>query len=81
MHVQEIEIERIKPYEKNPRKNDGAVDASTMTSQAIDTAIFITIAFWGIVPNLPLMIVSQYAIKLIIAALDTPVFYLLTRRK
>lgn len=52
---------------------------STMTSQLIDTSIFITIAFWGVVPNLWLMIVSQYILKLLIAALDTPVFYLLTR--
>ena len=54
---------------------------STMTSQIIDTAIFITIAFWGLVPNLLWMIVSQYIIKAIIALLDTPFFYLLTRTK
>jgi len=55
-------------------------NGSTMTSQAIDTAIFITIAFTGVVENLPWMILSQYIIKLIYAALDTPFFYLLTRR-
>ena len=54
---------------------------STMTSQIIDTAIFITIAFWGMVPNLLWMIISQYIIKAIIALLDTPFFYLLTRTK
>lgn len=54
---------------------------STMTSQIIDTAIFITIAFWGLVPNLLWMIFSQYIIKAIIALLDTPFFYLLTRNK
>ena len=54
---------------------------STMTSQIIDTAIFITIAFWGLVPNLFWMIISQYVIKAIIALLDTPFFYLLTRNK
>ena len=52
---------------------------STMSSQIIDTAIFITIAFWGIVPNLWIMILSQYVVKLILAAIDTPFFYLLTR--
>ncbi len=52
---------------------------STMSSQIIDTAIFITIAFYGLVPNIGWMIVSQYLVKLIIATLDTPVFYLLTR--
>lgn len=54
-------------------------NASTMSSQIIDTAIFITIAFWGVVPNIFTMILSQYVIKVIYAALDTPFFYLLTR--
>lgn len=52
---------------------------STMTSQIIDTAIFITIAFIGKVPNIWVMIVSQYAIKCVYAALDTIPFYLMTR--
>lgn len=56
-------------------------NASTMTSQIIDTAIFITIAFAGTVPNIFSMIASQYVIKLVYAALDTPFFYLLTRRR
>lgn len=54
-------------------------NASTMTSQLIDTAIFITIAFWGEVPNLLFMIISQYVIKLCLALLDTPFFYFFTR--
>ena len=54
-------------------------NASTITSQFIDTLIFITIAFYGIVPNdiLYKMIVSQFLIKLIIAVVDTPVVYIL----
>ena len=56
-------------------------NASTMSSQFIDTAIFITIGFWGTVPNLWAMIVSQYVVKFVLAALDTPIFYLLTREK
>lgn len=51
---------------------------STMTSQLIDTVIFITVAFAGSVPNLGAMILGQYLIKLIYAILDTPFFYLLT---
>lgn len=51
---------------------------STMTSQMIDTAIFITIAFFGVVPNILTMIISQYIIKFIFALLDTPFFYILT---
>jgi len=50
---------------------------STATSQLIDTLIFIVIAFYGTgAPLLP-MILGQYAIKLIIAAFDTPIVYLL----
>lgn len=52
---------------------------STMTSQIIDTAIFITIAFIGSVPNIWVMIGSQYLIKCVYALLDTVPFYYLTR--
>jgi len=54
---------------------------STMMSQMLDTAIFITIAFYGVVPNLGWMIISQYVVKLIIAGLDTPFFYWLTKER
>lgn len=54
---------------------------STMTSQLLDTAIFIVLAFYGTVPNILTMILSQYIVKLIYAALDTIPFYLLTNRK
>lgn len=53
---------------------------STMTSQLLDTAIFITIAFYGSVPDLGFMIFSQYIIKFILAACDTPFFYFFTRK-
>ncbi|GAA0441607.1 queuosine precursor transporter [Lentibacillus halophilus] len=54
-------------------------NVSTMTSQLADTAIFITVAFWGTVPFSVLMgmLVSQYVVKLLIALLDTPVVYML----
>jgi len=64
-------------------------NASTMTSQAIDTVLFIGIAFgvgygWlfdaAMRPTLLGMMVGQYLIKFVIAALDTPFFYLLTRK-
>ena len=55
-------------------------NASTMSSQFIDTAIFITIGFFGAVPSIWAMIFSQYVVKLVLAALDTPFFYLLTRK-
>ena len=52
---------------------------STVFSQLIDTTIFITIAFAGVVPNLLVMIVSQYVVKVLFAFADTLPFYLLTR--
>lgn len=65
-------------------------NASTMTSQIIDTVLFIGISFgigfgWffnkGMWPSLAAMMVGQYALKFILAALDTPFFYLLTRNR
>ncbi|MET3698656.1 hypothetical protein SAMN05877753_104109 [Bacillus oleivorans] len=55
-------------------------NVSTISSQFIDTAVFITIAFAGQVPSLWAMIWSQFAIKCVLALLDTPLFYLLTRK-
>ena len=64
-------------------------NASTMTSQAIDTVVFIGIAFgfgfgWlfdpAMLPQLGAMMVGQYLCKFVLAALDTPIFYLLTRK-
>ena len=52
---------------------------SKIVSQLIDTSIFITIAFWGVVPNLLVMIFSQYLVKFLIALADTPIFYFITR--
>src|SRR3989344_4835373 len=46
-------------------------NASTIVSQLIDSSIFITIAFMGVFPVLPL-IIGQFVIKVIIALLDTP---------
>lgn len=63
-------------------------NASTMTSQAIDTFMYIAIAFglgmgWlfdaVMMPTLFAMMIGQYVCKLILAALDTPIFYALTR--
>ena len=54
---------------------------STALSQFADTAIFYSIAFYGVIPNdkLPLLIVGTYLVKLIITVVDTPVVYLLVR--
>lgn len=54
---------------------------STMFSQLIDTVIFISIAFYGVVPLSVLlsMMATQYVAKFIIAGIDTPFVYLLVR--
>lgn len=49
-------------------------NASTFVSQFIDTVVFITIAFYGVMPVFTL-IKGQYIIKLLIALLDTPIVY------
>lgn len=54
-------------------------NVGTITSQLLDTLIFITVAFYGTVPNIWTMIISQYVLKVILALLDTPIFYLFTR--
>ena len=63
---------------------------STMTSQIFDTVIFIGISFglgfgWlfdpEMRPALWAMMVGQYFLKFILAALDTPIFYLLTIKR
>lgn len=53
---------------------------STLVSQGVDTALFITIAFAGTVPALAPMILSQYAVKTALSVLGTPIFLVATRR-
>ena len=58
-------------------------NGSTMTSQILDTVVFIFIAF-GFGLKLPLaalinMAIGQYVFKFLLALIDTPFFYLLTR--
>ena len=61
---------------------------STLTSQIIDTVLFIGIAFgigfkWLFTPEMvPVFFatcIGQYLLKAILALLDTPIFYLLTK--
>jgi len=61
---------------------------STSISQFVDTALFIVLGFsvlpivfggeitpWGAIP---MMILGQYVAKLVVAALETPIFYVVT---
>lgn len=60
-------------------------NGSTMTSQIIDTVIFIGIGFGiglGMRGNdLIGLMIGQYCIKFILALLDTPFFYFFTRKR
>ena len=56
-------------------------NGSTLTSQAIDTVIFTTLAFWGAYP-LPVfmsILLTTYLFKAVVALLDTPFMYLARR--
>ncbi|MEA3253675.1 MAG: queuosine precursor transporter [Chloroflexota bacterium] len=55
--------------------------ASTMVSQAIDSVIFCSIAFWGVFEmNIWLQILATtYFLKWFVAVVDTPFIYLATR--
>jgi uncharacterized integral membrane protein (TIGR00697 family) len=44
-------------------------------SQIVDTVIFVTIAFYGVVPLLSTM-VGQYLVKMVFASVATPIVYL-----
>ena len=50
-------------------------NVSTCTSQLIDSAVFVGIAFYGVFP-IGEMIIGQWIVKMLIAALDTPLVYL-----
>lgn len=73
----------------NPKRRWIWNNASTLTSQIIDTAIYISIAFgiglgWfmqegGMMLVLG-MVIGQYLLKAGLALCDTPFFYLLTRK-
>jgi len=54
---------------------------SVLTSQVADTAIFYTVAFYGIVPNtvLPLLVFGTILVKASFAAVGIPVVYVLVR--
>ena len=54
------------------------INLSTMISQAIDSVIFVTIAFAGVVPRREFLqiVLSTYLLKWLVAAADTPLVYL-----
>lgn len=57
-------------------------NGSTMVSQLVDTTIFNFVAFWGVFDfgTLVELFLTTYALKLIIAACDTPFVYLAAKK-
>ncbi len=43
--------------------------------QTVDSVIFYTIAFYGIVPDLFILVVTTLGVKAVIAVADTPAIY------
>ncbi len=77
-------------FNGNPRMRWIWNNASTMTSQIIDTVLFIGISFglgfgWffnrAMWPTLFAMMAGQYIFKFLLALLDTPFFYIFTHRR
>lgn len=77
-------------FEKDHSKRWIWNNASTMTSQIIDTVLFIGISFgigfgWffhqEMWTTLAAMMFGQYGLKFLLAIIDTPFFYLMTRKR
>lgn len=73
--------DKLKKYRPDDRWIWLRNNASTMVSQAVDTVIFVTIAFAGSVPKQDFwqIAASTYVLKWIVAAADTPLVYLASR--
>lgn len=56
-------------------------NGSTLISQAIDTVIFTTVAFWGTYPTNVFfsILITTYLFKAVVAVLDTPFIYIARR--
>ncbi|MEW5725614.1 MAG: queuosine precursor transporter [Thermodesulfobacteriota bacterium] len=53
-------------------------NASTMVSQALDTVVFCSVAFWGLFPwsDFLQILLTTYLLKFLVAVADTPFIYL-----
>jgi uncharacterized integral membrane protein (TIGR00697 family) len=50
-------------------------NVGTIVGQTVDSVIFYTIAFYGVVPDLFLLVITTLAVKAVIAVIDTPAIY------
>jgi len=51
-------------------------NVSTISSQLIDSVLFVFIAFYGIIPNILQFVLVIWVMKVFIAVIDTPIIYL-----
>ena len=51
-------------------------NVGTIAGQTVDSIIFYTIALYGLVPNIGVLILTTLAVKAVIAVLSTPAIYL-----
>ncbi len=58
-------------------------NGSTLISQAVDTVLFTTLAFWGTYPTDVFfsILITTYLFKAVVALLDTPFIYLARKIK
>lgn len=61
------------------KRNNG----STLISQAVDTILFTTLAFWGTYPTNVFIsiLITTYVFKVVVAVLDTPFIYIARKLK
>lgn len=50
-------------------------NTGTVIAQGIDSVVFYSVAFAGVVPNLAKLILVTWAVKIVIALIDTPFLY------
>lgn len=50
-------------------------NVGTITGQVVDSVIFYTVAFYGIVPDLVPLTTTTVLVKAVVALADTPIFY------
>lgn len=50
-------------------------NVGTITGQTVDSVIFYTVAFFGVIPDLITLIITTLVVKSAIAAIDTPAIY------
>lgn len=51
-------------------------NGSTFMGQGVDSVIFFSVGFYGLVPNILDLIFVSFIVKIVVALLDTPVIYL-----